>query len=82
LGRPRISGGAGGLAVGCGFISKSRYRTGRRGQPGRLNIARKSDSCYAALYHRIAARRGKKRAHFAVAHSLLVARRSGPDCEP
>ena len=38
-----------------------------------MNITRKSDSYYAALYHRIAARRGKKRAHVAVAHSLLVA---------
>ena len=38
-----------------------------------MNVTRKPGSYYAALYHRIAARRGEKRAHVAVAHSLLVA---------
>jgi transposase len=38
-----------------------------------VNVTGMSDSCYAALYHHIVARRGKKRAQVAVAHSLLVA---------
>ena len=35
-------------------------------------IARTSDNYLAALYHRIARRRGKGRATLAVAHALLV----------
>jgi transposase len=33
---------------------------------------RTRNSYFSALYHRLAARRGKKRAQLAVAHSLLV----------
>jgi transposase len=37
------------------------------------NVSRNPHSYYAALYHRLSQRRGKKRAMVAVAHSLLVA---------
>jgi transposase len=37
------------------------------------NVSRNPRSYYAALYHRLSGRRGKKRAIVAVAHSLLVA---------
>jgi len=37
------------------------------------NVSRNPHSYYAALYHRLSGRRGKKRAMVAVAHSLLVA---------
>ena len=52
--------------------SAGKRHSGRTGQGNRwlggilveasVNVTRKSDSYYAALYHRVAARRGKKRA--------------------
>ncbi len=38
-----------------------------------LNVSRKRDSYYGALYQRLSRRRGKKRARVAVAHALLTA---------